>query len=499
MQAARPLAPPIASLSGVPTAPLGLSWPLLIALGAFAMSLASGAAMLGDADVLWHIAVGRWFILQGHVPQTDILSHSLPGAPWVAYEWLSEVLMAASYDLLGWPGIVMLAGAAGAAALALLARALLTVLEPAHALLATALAWSLLLPHWLARPHLLALPVLVLWTIVLVRARSDDAAPPLAAAALMALWANLHGSFVIGLGLGGMLAAEAVLTAPDWPARLRAAKAWALFLGLATLATLATPNFLATWWLPFHLLGQNLSLSLLVEWRSPDFQQLQPLELWLLALLFLGFARGIRLPLPRLAMLLLFVHLALKHQRHGDLLAIVGPLLIAPALGPQLRAAAGSAARLDRLMASLAAPARRGAVALAAVVALGAAALAARTQVQPPERVLPEAAVLEAQRAGAARTPVFNDYGFGGYLAFVGIPVFIDGRVDMYGDAFVARAVAAMQGGAALPAVLDDAHIGWTLLPPDSPAVALLDRMPGWRRLYADAIAVVHVRVPPAE
>jgi hypothetical protein len=453
--------------------------------------------------VLWHIAVGRWFIAQGHVPQTDILSHSLPGAPWVAYEWLSEVLMAASYDLLGWPGVVMLAGAAGAAALALLARALLAVLEPAHALLATVLAWSLLLPHWLARPHLLALPVLVLWTIVLVRARSDDAAPPLAAAALMALWANLHGSFVIGLGLGGMLAAEAVLTAPGWPERRRAFIGWALFLGLATLATLATPNLLATWWLPFHLLGQNLALSLLVEWRSPDFQQLQPLELWLLALLFLGLARGVRLPLPRLLMLLLFVHLALKHQRHGDLLAVAGPLLIAPALGPQLRSAAGSAAhnaaRLDRAMAALAAPARRGAVLLAAIVALAAAALTARHPPQPPERVLPEAAVQAAQRARAARGPVFNDYGFGGYLAFVGIPVFIDGRVDMYGDAFVARAVAALQGGAALPAVLDDYRIAWTLLPPDSPAVALLDQLPGWRRLYADAIAVVHVRAAPTE
>jgi hypothetical protein len=355
------------------------------------------------------------------------------------------------------------------------------------------------MPHWLARPHLLALPLLVLWTIVLVRARRDDAAPSLGFALLIALWANLHGSFVIGLGLGGMLAAEAVLTAPGWPERRRAVQAWALFLGLATLATLATPNLLATWWLPFHLLGQNLALSLLIEWRSPDFQQLQPLELWLLGLLALGLARGIRLPLPRLLMLLLFVHLALKHQRHGDLLAVAGPLLIAPALAPQLRGTGGGAARLDRFMASLAAPARRGAMALAAVVALAAAALALLHPVQPPERVLPEAAVQAALRAGATRGPVLNDYSFGGYLAFVGIPVFIDGRVDMYGDAFVARAVAALQGGAALAPVLDDYRVGWTLLPPDSPAVAMLDHLAGWRRLYADAIAVVHVRTAPTE
>ena len=208
-------------------------------------------------------------------------------------------------------------------------------------------------------------------------------------------------------------------------------------------------------------------------------------------------------------MLLLFIHLALKHQRHADLLALVGPLLIAPALGLQLRAAAGDAAaggRLDRFMAGLAAPARRSAIALAGVAAL--AAVLARGPVQPPERVLPEAAVQAALARGVADQPdrgqgrggpVFNDYGFGGYLAFVGIPVFIDGRVDMYGDAFVARAVAAMQGGAELPALLEHHRIAWTLLPPGSPAVALLDRLPGWRRLHADAIAVVHVRVTTAE
>jgi hypothetical protein len=202
------------------------------------------------------------------------------------------------------------------------------------------------------------------------------------------------------------------------------------------------------------------------------------------------------------------VHLALKHQRHADLLGLVGPLLIAPALGAQLRTDSHGAARLDRVMAALAAPARRGALALAAVAALVAAVLVARGGLQPPERVLPEAAVQAALAAGAADPahpgpirggPVFNDYGFGGYLAFTRIPVFIDGRVDMYGDAFVARAVAAMQGGAELPALLERHRIAWTLLPPASPAVALLDRLPGWRRLHADAIAVVHVRAAPAE
>jgi len=37
-------------------------------------------------------------------------------------------------------------------------------------------------------------------------------------------------------------------------------------------------------------------------------------------------------------------------------------------------------------------------------------------------------------------------------------------------------------------------RVGWTLVSAGEPAVILLDLMPGWRRLYADDIAVVHVR-----
>jgi hypothetical protein len=39
--------------------------------------------------------------------------------------------------------------------------------------------------------------------------------------------------------------------------------------------------------------------------------------------------------------------------------------------------------------------------------------------------------------------------------------------------------------------------IGWTLLRPDTPAAILLDNMEGWRRLYGDEVAVVHIRVSP--
>jgi len=380
-----------------------------------------------------------------------------------------------------------------------LLRQLLRSLLPVHAMIATALAVILVIPHVLARPHVFTLPILVAWVAALVWARSEDRAPPAWVAALMALWANLHGGYLFGLGLAGLLAAEAVLLAPDWRIRRRAVGGWAFFGALAVGAALLTPYGVAGLLLPFRLAGMSFAMGQLVEWRSPDFQSFEPLELWLAVVLFVGFALGWRLPPTRLLMLLLLVHMALQHRRHGELVGLVAPLLLAPALAPQLRAlAAGrSAGPVDRGLAALAKPASLRGVALAGTLlaALSAAVLhgaAVRSDVAIP------AAALAAVEAAHVTGPVLNDYGFGGYLIFSGIPPFIDGRAELYGDEFIQRYVEAMQlESDELPKLLDLNAITWTLIAPERPAVLLLDHLPGWRRLYADDIAVVHVRTDP--
>jgi hypothetical protein len=171
-------------------------------------------------------------------------------------------------------------------------------------------------------------------------------------------------------------------------------------------------------------------------------------------------------------------------------------LLLAPTLAPQLRAwAAGrSAGPVDRSLAELAKPASLRGVALAGALlaALSAAVLhgaGTRTDVAMP------AAALAAVQAAHVTGPVLNDYGFGGYLTFAGIPPFIDGRAELYGDEFIKRYVQAMLlESDELPKLLDQYGVGWTLIAPERPAVLLLDHLPAWRRLYADDVAVVHVR-----
>ncbi|HVM79011.1 MAG TPA: hypothetical protein VMU06_08315 [Stellaceae bacterium] len=458
--------------------------PLAAAVIIYALLLAVGDRLLNDPDTYWHVATGRWIWAHGAVPATDPFSATMAGQKWVAHEWLAELLLAGAYGLLGAAGAVALAALAAAASVALLIRALASAVRAPIALAVGALAFFLMASHLTARPHVLALPILVLWATALVRARAEERRPSLTLLPLMALWANLHGGFVVGLGLAAALAFEAVLLAPDAEARGRAFRGWGLFLSGAALASLVTPQGIEGWLFPIELMRQTFALSFVNEWRAPDFSTLQPLELWLLALLAFGFWIGLRLPPFRLLLLLGLIHLALGHTRNAELLALVAPLLLAEAV----------ARATERPEPSGAPPGPRALAAFALALALLTVGAAYRGYAQENPRIAPAAALAAAERAGLSG-PVFNDYDFGGYLIFRGVAPAVDGRIDLYGDAFMRDYSAALDAeGDALPRFLDRFKLGWTLLKPDLPAVAALDRMPGWQRVYADSAAVVHRR-----
>src|SRR6202162_2173265 len=133
--------------------PLRAALPWLVGAGGYALLLTLGPRLLNDPDSYSHIAVGRWIIAHGAVPASDSFSFSMYGAPWIAFEWLSEVTYAAAYMLSGWAGVVVLAAAAAALAVGLLTRFLLRELSPTPALLMVIAAVMLVAPHILARPH----------------------------------------------------------------------------------------------------------------------------------------------------------------------------------------------------------------------------------------------------------------------------------------------------------------------------------------------------------
>ena len=54
--------------------------------------LGTSPMIFRDGDVSWHIAAGRWIFQHGRIPTTDPFSFSAAGHPWIATEWLAEVV-----------------------------------------------------------------------------------------------------------------------------------------------------------------------------------------------------------------------------------------------------------------------------------------------------------------------------------------------------------------------------------------------------------------------
>ena len=93
--------------------------------------------------------------------------------------------------------------------------------------------------------------------------------------------------------------------------------------------------------------------------------------------------------------------------------------------------------------------------------------------------------------------PVFNSYEFGGYLIFAGMEPFIDGRAELYGEELLKIYMDELTlMNDRLLEVLESQGITWTILAVNTATVTFMDHLPGWRRLYADSAAVVHVRQP---
>ena len=464
-------------------------WALGVAIGAvvFYVTLVSfNTQVLASQDLYLHISVGRWILNSGHVPDHGIFSGSMPEAPWVAHEWLASVGFAYLYDHLGWGGVLAATSLMLALAIGVLTFDVARTLGPLVAIALAVLSWGLCINHLVARPHVAALPLMVIWLAAHARARRKDRAPPLVLALVMTLWANLHGSFMFGLAFTLLFAAEAVFEAES-PRQARGAAAqWGLFLGAAVLAAAITPQGPGGLLFPLQMMGLSAALGTVNEWQPSTVINNAPLYAWFFLLLFVSLLQGVRVPICRLAMFMLLLYMALAHRRHAELLGLATPILLQHVIAEKLSAAPSVVSSWG----AMARPAVQSAVAgIALSVACLSAVVLCRDVTRGPDKFTPSMA-LNAVEARGIKGPVLNAQNFGGYMIFRGYRPFIDGRVDMYGNEFMLKYTAVDQ----LPAVLEQYHIAWTIFEPSNPRTILMDHLTGWSRIYADSTAVVYLR-----
>ena len=439
--------------------------------------LGSSTTIFNDGDVSWHIATGQWIIDHRAIPHSDPFSFTASGNPWVPIEWLAELLFGGAYRLAGHSGVAALVTAA---LIALHAIVFANASRSVRAALLPIVAMDFaLVPMLVARPHVLTWPLLAFWVALMLRARERDRAPPLAAAVLMTLWANLHGSFVLGLAIAGAFGLEALIASPD---RGRALRQWLTFGLLCLIAVFINANGAAGVGHPLYMAGQS-ALPMVEEWR-PSNPATTPFFFGVLAVtIALIIWKRPRLHAVRWLILGALLLLAFYQVRHQSVLAIVAAMLLPQGFAEARRQHAPSGKPLLLITAA------------AALLIVGRALVPIRL----PENESNPWKLIAAVPQPLRSQPVLNGYSMGGPLILSGIRPFIDGRADMYGDAFVADYARLSSDPALLAAAVRRWNLRWAILPHDNRAlIGLLERSGEWRKVASDSAGVVYVRAASA-
>ncbi|NLH79654.1 MAG: hypothetical protein GX458_02260, partial [Phyllobacteriaceae bacterium] len=311
----------------LPRRPVPFAVPLAAFVAVAAVLAGWAPRLLGDPDTLWHVRFGLSILDSGRLPQVDSWSWTMAGAPWIAKEWLSQVLFALAFRLAGWSGVVILAIATLAAAMAVLTHEAAARLGAIGAAVVFYVVGMLIAGHVLARPHLLAWLPMVVWTVALTRAAEAPRAPSALLLPVMVIWANLHGSFLLGLALVPVFAVEAVLRGEP-AARRRLAFGWTAFLAASLTASLIHPYGLDALRAAVSVLRLGAGTASIGEWAPTDFSTIGPMEMILLGgIAALGWF-GARLAPVRLATALGLAHMALAHMRHLPVFGLVGAVVL---------------------------------------------------------------------------------------------------------------------------------------------------------------------------
>ena len=397
-----------------------------------------------DGDLARHLRHGHYMLENRELIRADPFSFTRPGAPFIGFEYGSQLLYALAERIGGLPGIAILAGLLIALTYMLLTRFLLRRgVDPLLACLTVALAIALGADHWTARPHLFSsLAVVVLLSIL----EGGTRRPALAGAVLFVIWANLHGGFVYGwiliaLYLAGSLGE--LLWGTDravWHERVRS---YGTILITAVVASLLNPHGLELHRHLFGFFGKPFLRDNTAEFASPDFHEPGGkvfLAVLLLSLVSLTLRRR-RPTLPHLLVISAGIAFALISVRNIPLFGLTALPILALHLNElwrRLPDPGGVRSRFEITARSTATVPWALTVGLFLVMlALGRGRIGSLQLIRDEfdETVFPVAAVGQARNLGLAGR-LYHEFAWGGYLlyAWPEQKIYIDGGTDFFGE-----------------------------------------------------------------
>jgi hypothetical protein len=474
------------------------------------LSLSKGQGLLADGGTGFHIRAGEYIINTLSVPKYDPFSFITPALPWTAHEWLAEVIMAFLHSSFGLTGIVVFFSLLIALVYYLLFRDLRS--SDGNIFIAVGITILVIATsqiHWLARPHIFSLLIMVVWYRILDNYQYREKNQLFLLPLLMLPWVNLHGGYLAGFILLGIYCVGNYLmglsAAPADRTVLHAKSVQILKISLISLlASLANPIGYKILLFPFNLINSSYIMDHVLEFLSPNFHD--PIifkYLFLLTIALLTFSRK-RLNLIELMLLLVFTHMALFAVRYVTLFALVIAPIIMTRADDLLNESDGRIMGFFKIrtagFASMETTARGilwpAAGFLAAVAFLS---VNNTTYHQFNEKQKPVAAVEFLIKEHISGN-MYNSDQFGDYIIYVAWPqyrVFFDGRLDMYGAERIKEYYKIQNSEPGWEKVLEKYDIDWIIFDAKSALSRYLLVLGGWRLVYADKVAHVFVMEIP--
>jgi hypothetical protein len=457
-----------------------------------------------DPDMWWHLRTGE-IILQDGIPRQDIFSFTVPDHEWITHEWLSQVFLWLIYQTSDFPGLILVFAAIIAIAFWLVYRRCDG--RPYLAAFVVLLAALASAPLWGVRPQMFNILFTALFVFLVEGFKEGSVSRrklwllPF----LTLIWANLHSGYLLGVVLlatyvvgesGQLLFQARVKRGLDWPS-----VGWlALMMLLSFLAAVANPNGPELWIYPFFTLGSHAMQQYILEWQSPDFHLnfFWPFA----ALLLLGLTSLVASRRrPALTDVLLFAGTGaagLLSVRHIPIFAVVATPVIARysliALdGTPLYAifSGRTDAKSSRVLKAL----NWVLLIILSLIAITWVVTKVQGNGDAIAESFPVAAVDYLETSGLAEQRGYNSYNWGGYLIWRGIPVYVDGRADVYGDDFLLYYRRTFDLTSRWRQPLDEYQVDYVIIEQSSPLSNLLATSDQWLESYTDDVATIFTRV----
>ena len=477
---------------------------LAIALGGvmFAITVTKGVQ---DPDFFWHITTGQLIADTGSVPSADPFSFTWYGQPWTPHEWLSELLIYWLVTGLGRIGALFVFGLFPAAIFAVLAAALTR--NGGARVMSLALPFALgafvLIGYVTLRPQAVSWLLISILLWALLEARPVRPRRLLLLIPLSVLWANLHGVYVIGLGVVGVYTLFTLLGRT----RMSPARGWVLATVAGVIgASMLTPAGPIGILYPLRYVDAgDWGLANIQEWQSPNFHE--PAHMgFLLMIVALGLNGGRATPGWLVTLSWIGVAMGLLALRNAPIAVVLAMPTLVMGLESRLQERDARRTKPARPMAPSRALGRRVMeLATALIIIVGSMAVLVPRDL---DAAIDENIGERFPVAGVARllaiqpdANVLAEYGWGGYVIWhmhaTGGRVFVDGRNDMYSQQVLDDYTAIRAADPGWEELAAQYRVEAILLPPETTLTRGPALSAGWCEVLRDEWQVLYLRSCP--